>query len=433
MFGEKDVFLAIFNPLYFIEVLGDKGRNLLERYLPAIAAETVLANLSEDTRETLADADLSSPETFLDNIRATIRDNEKTITYTEGQRDLLGSQDLETHTALNQKETALAELDAEMLDLETRRTVGIDFDALDEKRTDLYARFSESNADKSAANELARVTAAYETAKARYAREGKTYKKLRPGVQCPTCKQQIMENNIESIKESFKESMLAARDEGAKQAQRLSELQQEETESGEERADIKAQIQSVEADIEFGGLTPDEKWRLDDLAKEAETLRIEIATLNKALSVTQGDKVDEIDTLRSRVSEDRNLESAVKYYLEERANLTFSGFNMLKRVKILLYDTVKTTGEAKSVFRFSYDGRPYKFLSLSEKIKAGLEISELLKKLTDRTYPVFIDNGESIPVIDNVRPTGQMFIAQVVKNAPLEVKTQSVAPQKAAA
>ena len=31
MFGEKDVFLSIFNPLYFIEVLGDKGRNLLER------------------------------------------------------------------------------------------------------------------------------------------------------------------------------------------------------------------------------------------------------------------------------------------------------------------------------------------------------------------------------------------------------------------
>jgi len=73
------------------------------------------------------------------------------------------------------------------------------------------------------------------------------------------------------------------------------------------------------------------------------------------------------------------------------------------------------------VFKFSYDGKPYKFLSLSEKIKAGLEVSELIKKLTGRNYPVFIDNGESIPVIDNVRPTGQIFIAQVVKGAPLEI------------
>jgi len=105
---------------------------------------------------------------------------------------------------------------------------------------------------------------------------------------------------------------------------------------------------------------------------------------------------------------------------------------MLNRVKIILYDAVKKTGEAKSVFKFSYDGKPYKFLSLSEKIKAGLEISELMKKLTDSDYPVFIDNGESVPVIDNVRPTGQVFIAQVVKGAPLNVKILD-APQSAAA
>lgn len=39
LFGEKDLFLAIFNPLYFIEVLGSKGRDLLERYLPEIPRE----------------------------------------------------------------------------------------------------------------------------------------------------------------------------------------------------------------------------------------------------------------------------------------------------------------------------------------------------------------------------------------------------------
>ena len=34
LFGERDVFLSIFNPLYFIEELGEDGKKLLERYLP---------------------------------------------------------------------------------------------------------------------------------------------------------------------------------------------------------------------------------------------------------------------------------------------------------------------------------------------------------------------------------------------------------------
>ena len=32
LFGEKDAFLSIFNPLYFIEELGEDGKRLLERY-----------------------------------------------------------------------------------------------------------------------------------------------------------------------------------------------------------------------------------------------------------------------------------------------------------------------------------------------------------------------------------------------------------------
>ncbi len=50
MFGEKDVFLSILNPLYFIEELGDNGKNLLERYLPTVSHDAVMEKLSEDTR-----------------------------------------------------------------------------------------------------------------------------------------------------------------------------------------------------------------------------------------------------------------------------------------------------------------------------------------------------------------------------------------------
>ena len=45
LFGERDVFLSIFNPLYFIEELGNDGKNLLQRYLPALTKEDILAQM----------------------------------------------------------------------------------------------------------------------------------------------------------------------------------------------------------------------------------------------------------------------------------------------------------------------------------------------------------------------------------------------------
>jgi hypothetical protein len=94
----------------------------------------------------------------------------------------------------------------------------------------------------------------------------------------------------------------------------------------------------------------------------------------------------------------------------------------MNRVSISLYDVVKSTGEVKDVFRFEYSGRRYDRLSLSEKIRAGMEVSELMKRLTGRNYPVFVDNMESVDDLNNVRPTGQVFMAKCVRNAELNVR-----------
>lgn len=82
----------------------------------------------------------------------------------------------------------------------------------------------------------------------------------------------------------------------------------------------------------------------------------------------------------------------------------------------------EVTGEVKDVFKFTYGGRYYNRLSLSEKIRAGLEVSELVKRLTGRNYPVFIDNMESVDELTNVRPTGQIIMAKCVRGAALTVK-----------
>lgn len=120
-------------------------------------------------------------------------------------------------------------------------------------------------------------------------------------------------------------------------------------------------------------------------------------------------------------------------YIMLLAKLTFSALR-LNRVAISLYDVVKTTGEVKDTFRFTYNGRRYDRLSLSEKIRAGMEVSELMKRLTGRNYPVFVDNMESVEDLANVRPTGQVIMAKLIPGAELSVKgrPQMQPPSKAA-
>lgn len=120
------------------------------------------------------------------------------------------------------------------------------------------------------------------------------------------------------------------------------------------------------------------------------------------------------------------LRADVIYDNTEYANfplprLVFSQLKMNK-VEISLYDVVKSTGEAKEAFKFTYGGRRYDRLSLSEKIRAGMEVSELIKRLTGRNYPVFVDNMESVDDLSNVHPTGQIIMAKCVSGTALQVR-----------
>ena len=117
--------------------------------------------------------------------------------------------------------------------------------------------------------------------------------------------------------------------------------------------------------------------------------------------------------------------------MAKRIELMLDGLKMTN-TEIVLTEIVKTTGEVKDCFRFSYEGRDYKCLSLSEKVRTGLDVAVLIQKLSGRDYPIFIDNGESICTFGKVRPEGQIIIARVVNNQALQV-TYKNREQKTAA
>ena len=489
MFGEKEVFLSIFNPLYFIEELCDEGKNLLQRYLPMIPQEKVLAELAEPIREKLPAETLLSPEGRVKQLRKDIRELESTVIYLQGQQDLIQSQKTKSKRAeLDAKREALiAEKDA----LETKRYTGIDKAELESELTDLSAQYSElfnDDGDNSELDELdkqlyeqtqklaARSASDYESKftqaiadassrvkalAAKYNAEVSAGKAIVPGFVCPTCRRAVTEADVPMVRKAFQQSISGIVAEGKEQRAQLEELKAMDAESqatfekfkeedvaklqqdvreltekrgrlldssrgasAQKRAqleELRGKMQTLTSDLEYGKLTPEEYDRLKACGEEIHKLEAELSALQSTALPDEAEIEARIKAAQEKITELKGSVSCLLLYIAKRVELTLAELKM-NRVSISLYDVVKSTGEVKDVFRFEYNGRRYDRLSLSEKIRAGMEVSELMKRLTGRNYPVFVDNMESVDDLNNVRPTGQVLMAKCVSRTELNVR-----------
>ena len=482
LFGERDVFLSIFNPLYFIEELGEDGKKLLERYLPTIPHETVLSQLSEPVREHLKNETILSPEGSLKRCREEIRGLEERITYLRGQKDLAASQG-ESHEQAEQELTLQADtLRKEIAKLEQRQFSGMDVSDMQERLVELSGRYEEAARDertdtsklreqlqtlreKIARREgeqyqskfteaLAEASARVKDLGVRYQRESAAYKAFHAGMECPACHRSVTEQSLPEVQAALKKVLSELYAAGSEQRAQLIELQEMDKKAADTFAQFKeddlgkwaaeaaemeqrcaslaeqasaeterlrAEIQTLTADLEYGNLSQSEYDHLGTCREELRQSEAKIAALQTMTAAQLPDFDREIAQASASIAEIKRKMANVIAYISKRAELTFSQLKM-NRVEISLYDVVKSTGEVKDTFKFQYGGRRYDRLSLSEKIRAGMEVSELMKRLTGRNYPVFVDNMESVDDLANVRPTGQIIMAKCVSGAALQVK-----------
>lgn len=482
LFGERDVFLSIFNPLYFIEELGEDGKKLLERYLPTIPHETVLSQLSEPVREHLKNETILSPEGSLKRCREEIRGLEERITYLRGQKDLAASQG-ESHEQAEQELTLQADtLREEIAELEQRQFSGMDVSDMQERLVELSGRYEEAARDertdtsklreqlqtlreKIARREgeqyqskfteaLAEASARVKDLGVRYQRESAAYKAFHAGMECPACHRSVTEQSLPEVQAALKKVLSELYAAGSEQRAQLIELQEMDKKAADTFAQFKeddlgkwaaeaaemeqrcaslaeqasaeterlrAEIQTLTADLEYGNLSQSEYDHLGTCREELRQSEAKIAALQTMTAAQLPDFDREIAQANAGIAEIKRKMANVIAYISKRAELTFSQLKM-NRVEISLYDVVKSTGEVKDTFKFQYGGRRYDRLSLSEKIRAGMEVSELMKRLTGRNYPVFVDNMESVDDLANVRPTGQIIMAKCVSGAALQVK-----------
>jgi len=91
---------------------------------------------------------------------------------------------------------------------------------------------------------------------------------------------------------------------------------------------------------------------------------------------------------------------------------------LFNSLSIKLFETLKN-GEMKPSFEVMMDGKEYSKLSLSEEIRAGLELREVLSKQSEVVAPVFVDNAESITSFKE--PSGQLIISRVIAGQGLKI------------
>ncbi|MFP7171921.1 AAA family ATPase [Terribacillus halophilus] len=110
---------------------------------------------------------------------------------------------------------------------------------------------------------------------------------------------------------------------------------------------------------------------------------------------------------------------AIKAYYAKEAELQAAKVqDLLDNLSIKLFEEQKN-GEIKPTFEIQMDGKDYRKLSLSESIRAGLELRDVLSEQSDVITPVFVDNAESITKFKE--PLGQLIVSRVVANKKLEV------------
>ncbi len=411
LFGDKDLFLSMFNPLYFVETLGADGKNLLEKLLPVVSHEEVLAALPEEVREALKDENIFSPETYIQNRRAEVKELEETLIYMQGQSDLLEGG----------AKKARAELAAAAAELQEKKAL-IQEDAQEGSQPETLAgaKLELQKVQNKAFvfdgdTEICRLEAELKPLYAKHKAIFKYLHEVCTGQKCALCGHEMEDADVVAAREELKRNLEECISEGRAAKAELKRLTQEK----EEKLRAFQEAQEAEtARLEKSIAALGTQCQTDALRKECGELETKIRMLSETLE--QPDIKGEMESIQQEIDAKKLLISHAVNYLGKKNELLFAPLNM-NRVSISLSEVKKTTGEVKDTFKFAYNGKDYAKLSLSEKMRAGLEIAELVKRLSGRCYPTFIDNGESISVVDNVRLTGQTLFSKVQKDRPLTI------------
>lgn len=449
----RDLFLAIFNPKYFLNYNVSKQRELLLKMLPQINSEDIIEkfNLSSIShilaKYPSVNDGIKSYNSLIKSKNELIKEKYTSISIYQDMIlenskpiDTVEEFTIEDEKALNELHLRLnssnkvEEISTDTFSFkisELRNAINLESSKSFKSMNDSYIKDLELS--------LATLSGSYSSLKEMHS------KLLNCESSCPTCGQNISEehkqtelNSLESRISNITSEINALND-IIKSLKAMDEKNRNAFNLEKERKidELNTQIISLQQTIldinqtnkllrEGANNIPEEisnkieqlknkqlsymeyKTKVNAQKKAIQSNKDKIATLNQQILELK----KHIQTLEIELHELKEYNSAYVQYVSEILS------TWLKDVSIDLFTIVGTTGEVKDTFEVKYCGKDLRLISKSEYTKTGLEISDMFNKALNISLPIFVDDGESI--LDIPRCETQMLVAKV-KNCDLTI------------
>lgn len=474
LYKSKNLFLSIFNPYYFPELAPKDAKQLLSDYLKPVSKEEVFHELGDYLVDVLRKNNFNIPETFLEDVRTDLKEQQDNLIFLEGAASKL--QMLEVSEKKNFDDTELNQLKEELLKLHTN----IDADAEVAKIAplkDFSSALKQLKVEEQIAhmmvNNLAYGTLLPVEHLINQKNELLTSYKYKKNaldtmenkiVKCEKCGYET-DLTAES-REILQAELKSIQVEGLKLKDRIDQIQKSNKEIEEKNLKIKEEAESKIADklaeIESKRVDVLKSKEFDEVRyrkeKEKVLLRVEAAKAKNADKqkelatkigyleaermnvIEHNSRVDaiiaqnaqceaekarnaeEVQNCRNKIDHLKLAIDAGKQYNSIKLKKQAESINKyLDRVSIQL-EKITKDGDIKDDFKVLLDGKEFSKLSGSEKIRAGLEIANLLMNVQDMHIPVFVDDGERINVIPELNT--QMIVTKVTMDKEINVEVK---------
>jgi DNA repair exonuclease SbcCD ATPase subunit len=386
---DKDLFFSLFNPNYFFTLKWDKQRSMLLQYVTAPANKEVLKHLPELQSDKLGQLLKKHP---LDDIEKIHKDNKnkKDKEYIAAQSRTKTLQ--EQFNQLQMVNVPVESLKAEIAQFERQIK---EIESITDSAGDKNRIYNTTQ------SKLRVLQEQIEKSKERWP----TLKNEVIDDTCRTCKRPLDDDSVEAVK-SDKE-------------QRIEQYKANHNSLSKERDELKLKLDEMEyIDVS------EQIEKVRELENKRQPLLNAIQNLSRfeqLQSQVEAAILAENETLKS-LNDSIFVLDGVKAFRAKEAELQAEKVQKLfETLSIRLFEELKN-GELKPTFEIEMDGKGYRKLSLSEGIRAGLELRNVLSQQSGVNTPVFIDNAESITSLK--QPNGQLITSRVVAGQELKIEVK---------
>ena len=414
-YKDKKLFLSVLNPNYFISKKEAEQKELLDKYLPEISIDTVYNKL-DDTEKAFLEGCPQNITELISELNENKRITETKITNLQGKieyaQNIINSTVIEEEKTFEKaEELTFARMELSSINAENNAAMNNQKSIVDDLNTKII------NKEK----EIQELTTNMKNGKIKYLQL-----KSEPISYCPTCRQVL---NTEGKQITINNMRL----ELEKAFETKQKLDTEFMDLKSKHAIERCKLHSLEEKIDK--VKEKHIKELLEQVKLLEQEQLEVERYNNTIlgrkQTVDGAKND-ISIFNNQIVEYNKLLDNIKKskevaqklyinYIEEKMKFATK---YLKNVSIKYYKVSKDDGVIKENFTILYNGNELKTLSRSETIATSLELCNMLNKVANTNFPLFIDDSESCAdynFIEDYSNDTQILISRVEKGKELAI------------